>query len=134
MRSTGARRGHEASLRGTLLLLREFHTAWNERRWQDYAALLDPRLKAHPTGEDRPEGKLRHLERMRAFCRTFPDARRHIDPCLDMLVSHDGLRSASVLNLSGQAPDGRPLRATGVFILHWQAGCIISLREFLQQA
>lgn len=121
---------HEASLRGTLLRLREVHAAWNERRWQDYAALLDPRLQAFSAGDGNPEDKRCHLERMQGFCEDFPDARRQVDPYLDLLVSHDGRRSATLLRITGHTAGAQRLEAIGIFVFHWSAGRIITLRQF----
>lgn len=54
--------------------------AWNDRRWNDYAALFDPDVVVWASGDDFSHGRDTHVAKARALCQAFPDARVVADP------------------------------------------------------
>ncbi len=69
--------------------MRAVDEAWNERRWDDYAALLHTDLAAFANDSPVPHDYDRHLDRAQEFCATFPDAEVH-DPYMAAFASADG--------------------------------------------
>lgn len=124
--------------------MRALDTAWNARSWQRYAAMLDEGLEAYVGGETQPHGKAAHLDRAQAFCEAFPDAKRRIDPYLDLFASADGMHSLSVSTLSGTAtglfdlpmalpriPQATRFDIAMFTACQWRSGRIVRLREHL---
>lgn len=91
------------AVRRTLDRMRALDRAWNERRWDDYAEFLDEAMTAHGDGDFGPVGKRQHIEQVMGFCSTFPDARLHTTPYVELFSSHDGLHSCSIARLTGTA-------------------------------
>ncbi|HEY9022771.1 MAG TPA: ester cyclase [Burkholderiaceae bacterium] len=111
--------------------------AWNERRWEDYGALLDDRLVAYMAGDECEHDKVRHLEKARAFCAAHPDARVIADRYLDLFESRDGTRTCSIARLVGTAGlSGKPVErrsfdVTFTVVCEWQDGRVVRQREYL---
>ncbi|MBO9707161.1 MAG: ester cyclase [Caulobacter sp.] len=130
-------------MRTVLHRLRALDEAWNARRWEDYAALLDDELEIWVGGETLAHDKAAHLERARSFCAAFPDSRRHVEAYLEQFASLDGLRSASVVRVTGSArgalklPGALPVVSTSHsfdlclgLICRWRDGRVLAWREF----
>ncbi|MDE1992946.1 MAG: ester cyclase [Rhizobiaceae bacterium] len=128
--------------RRNLDTMRAADLAWNERRWDDYAALIDDELMIFASGEEMPHHKAWHINRAKAFCIAFPDARLDMAPYLDLFMSHDGSKTCSVATFSGTmhgslrrgnrliAPNHRRFSITLMAICKWRNGKIVELREF----
>lgn len=107
--------------------------AWNERRWDDYAAFLHADLAAFANDSPLPHDHDRHLERAHKFCATFPDAKVH-DPYLTVFASADGMMTCTVARVTG-----RPAGASSGFditmavITRWQDGRMIEQRQFIDE-
>lgn len=125
--------------------MRAIDQAWNARDWTAYAALLDPALVAHASGEETPHGKAEHVQRARAFCAVFPGARVHTEPYLALFADPHGSRTCSVARMSGTAcgqvrlPDGgvlelpqpRVFEISFAAICQWRQGRITGQRQYV---
>ncbi|NGM18698.1 ester cyclase [Roseomonas stagni] len=124
--------------RGTLNRIRALHRAWNDRRWQDYAALLAEDCITHVSGIPAPQGKAEQLAWAQSFCAAFPDCRIVTDGYLQLFASHDGARSVAVTRLVGHAvcrpplldgmllePFRRGFDVTLTVIAHWRDGKVV---------
>lgn len=128
--------------RRNLETMRAVDLAWNERRWEDYASLLDDELTVFASGKHRSHHKARHVARAKAFCATFPDAHVNMTPYLDLFISHDGSKTCSVAALTGTMegvidrrnqiiePSRRRFSITFMAICKWRNGKILEQREF----
>lgn len=136
----------DPAVRRTLERMRAVDRAWNARRWNDYADLLDDDLVAYMAGEPAPHGKAEHVERAREFCEAFPDSVVHFEPYLDLFATHDGGKSCSVARLTGTAscevrmPRGATMPVshgcfdvTFVAVCTWRGGRIVEQREYVDQ-
>ncbi|PZU06784.1 MAG: hypothetical protein DI605_18195 [Sphingomonas sp.] len=114
-------------------MLRAVDDAWNDRRWDDYAALLHPDLQAVANDSPVPHGCQRHVQRAREFCALYPDARVH-EPYLEVFGSADGNMTCTVSRVTG-----RPVGAAAGFditmaiIAAWVDGRMIGQRQFLDE-
>ncbi|MDE1145878.1 MAG: ester cyclase [Azospirillaceae bacterium] len=137
------------AVRRTLDRMRALDRAWNERRWDDYAEFLDEAMTAHGDGDFGPVGKRQHIEQVMGFCSTFPDARLHTTPYVELFSSHDGLHSCSIARLTGTAhgapspPQGedpdpaslrRPFNVLRLAVCRWDRGWIVDYRLHLDTA
>ncbi len=130
--------------RGTLNRIRGLHRAWNDRRWQDYAAYLAEDCLTHVAGSPAPQGKAEQLAWAQAFCAAFPDCRIITDAYLQLFASHDGARSVAVTRLVGHAvcrpppldgmvlePFRRGFDVTLTVIARWQDGKVAEQHSHL---
>lgn len=107
--------------------------AWNDRRWDDYAALIHPDLRAFANDSPEPHDRQRHVERAMAFCATFPDARVH-EPYIMAFVSEDGTSTCTVSRATG-CPVGsaQGFDITMAVVTRWQDGMMIVQHAFLDE-
>ncbi len=111
--------------------MRALDTAWNRRRWSDYAALLDDDLVAWRSGEIEPHGKQEHVLRAQRFCATYPDAQVG-ENYLDFFLSADGQKTCSVAVLSGIASGkARAFEVTFIVTCTWRDGRVVEQREYV---
>ncbi|WP_439598332.1 ester cyclase [Falsiroseomonas sp.] len=114
--------------RGTLNRIRALHRAWNDRRWQDYAAYLAEGCITHVSGASGPQGKAEQLAWAQSFCAAFPDCRIVTEAYLQLFASHDGARSVAVTRLVGHAVC-RPPSLDGLLLEPFQRRFDVRLTE-----
>ncbi len=88
-------------VRGSLELIRSLDAAWNERRWDDVAAVLGDDMTAFSASRCLARSKDEYLYRSIEFCEAFPNATIHVKPYLTLFASHDGRFCCSVARVTG---------------------------------
>lgn len=112
-------------------LMRAVDMAWNDRRWDDYAALIAPDFKGYMNGDTEPHDHMEHLRRGKAFCAEYPDNKIGIDPYLVLFEDTEHARTCSIAITSGTSLKGETRRATLAVICLWRDGRIAEQREFI---
>ncbi|WP_162950164.1 nuclear transport factor 2 family protein [Rhizobium jaguaris] len=121
--------------RRNLNSVKDLDRAWNARRWDDYAELIDDSAVLFIGPHRRPHGKSELVRRSRELCRAFPDAHLHIDPYVDLFMSHDGNKTCSIARLTATRPHGSnpagDIDLTVAAVSRWEAGKLVEVRNFL---
>lgn len=109
--------------------LRAIDSAWNDRDWDRYAALLAPGLRARMQGDEAPHGRTEHVTRAREFCTRIPDNHVVTDPYVAAFEDAD--RTCVVAVMTGRTPGtGEPFEVQFATVCRWQHGVIAEQQEF----
>ncbi len=128
----------------TLKLMGALDSAWNERRWDDYASVLHANFKGYRAGEKLSHDKETHVAMALGFITAFPDAKVERE-YIDFFESKEGNKSVSVSTLKGKMtgsiqingrgfePNGNSLNVTFATISLWKDGKLVEQRSFLDE-
>jgi predicted ester cyclase len=110
------------------LTRRWFDEVWNNRRKEVIFELAHPEVKTYGLGEGAaPAGVEEFVPFWERFVQAFPDLRMTVEDIIGegdktaVRITGEGTHQGEGL---GVAPTGRPIRMTGIIMIHWKDGQI----------
>jgi hypothetical protein len=123
----------------SIALMKSIDTAWNNRDWEQYAALLSDQFQGWTGSSQMPHDKPSHVLNAKTFCEAVPDALVHTDPYLQLFANPDGSRTCSVARLTGEitgrleAASHNALLRVGRIDLTFSCVCLWSGGQIIRQ-